>query len=102
MAEPLRLHRPILAPLLLVQSTQQQVHLAVVLTVGMLESGTTQRTLARSHDPYRHAQLSPLLLVDALLCLPYFHPAPTGRGSAKTGSCSFTAPKAFWDFRAPA
>ena len=65
MAEPLRLDCQIPPALLFVQPTQQQVHPAVVLTVGMLESQTTQRTLAGSHNSCRHSPLSPLALAEA-------------------------------------
>jgi hypothetical protein len=44
MAEPLRFHGQIPAPLLLVQPAQQQVHLAVVLTIAMLEARPTRCT----------------------------------------------------------
>jgi hypothetical protein len=49
MAEPLQFHGQIPAALLLVEPAQQQVHLAVVLTL-MLEARPTRGTPARWHN----------------------------------------------------
>jgi hypothetical protein len=65
----------------------------VVLTIAMFDTRHTSRTLAGPYDSGRHALSSPLPAGIALLCLPYSHSAHTGRGSAKTGTCFFTAPK---------
>jgi hypothetical protein len=56
-AKPLRLHREIPAPLLFIQPTQQQIHLAVVLPVKMRQWQLATNTLAQSHDSSRHPQL---------------------------------------------
>jgi hypothetical protein len=53
-AEPLRLDRQIPPALLFVQPTQQQVHLAVVLPIAMVDTRHTASTLARLDDSHRH------------------------------------------------
>ncbi len=81
MAEPLRFHGQIPAPLLLVQTTQQHVHLTVVLTIAMFEIRTTRHTLARSHIYRGHLSFPSLL--SASMRLPYADSAATGSPLSK-------------------